>query len=655
MAYDEIGVAEPYRSPVAPDEEPDAPRGPSDPIDKLEPGSELHKKVLEYLLARIKLSEDRMAQFYSRWEVNEMKMLAYINLPNYDAALKALSNAGEPPQPVSIVVPYEYATIWTVVTYLMHTFCGRKPIFQVGSYKEESVRSAQFMETVLQYNADHTRLIKHLIQYFLDGCIYGVGIMRVLWSVLYAKRSVWKTQGVLGPIAQIGEGPQRVREEKLVYEGNECQTIDPFMFFPDPRVPMQEANRKGEFVFWRSFEGEYVLRKAEAGGMLKWIDNIGTMPRAEHGANRRTRKDLFTKGDSAPGLAADNRGQGIPYHQIDQGTIEIVPKQLGLGDSEIPEKWMFAIANKTQIISAEPFEHDHDMHPVAVIEPSSLGYSFGQPALADFLGPIQDTMSWFINSHIHNVRSVLNNALVYDPNMIEEQDLKNPKPGKLIRLKRSAYGQDVRAAVFQLQVQDVTSGHVNDMQAFMRMGDALSAVNDNLRGIQEAGGRKTATEVRTSGEAGASRLAATARMVSAQGMVDIAEMQSINVQQWQTMEFFLQIVGQSGLNAPVPIQPNQLAGDFYYPVHDGALPLDRVALFDSWKEILLTMLTQPALAQGYDVPEIFEYVAELGGAKNLSQFRVTMGQPGQQPPPGAPTVGLPGTRAPAGAPVPLAA
>ena len=57
--------------------------------------------------------------------------------------------------------------------------------------------------------------------------------------------------------------------------------------------------------------------------------------------------------------------------------------------------------------------------------------------------------------------------------------------------------------------------------AIMKLGDSLSSVNDNLRGVQASGGRKTATEVRTSGEAGASRLAAHSTLISAQAIVDL--------------------------------------------------------------------------------------------------------------------------------------
>jgi hypothetical protein len=626
------------------------------PIDRLVPQSELHNTVLQYLLRRLNYSERTMTQFYSRWNASERKIQAYINLPDYENQLKQMNKTGTPPAVVSITVPYSFATIWTIVTYLTHTFCGQKPIFQVSAYKEESIEATSYMETILQYNSDHTRLILRLIQWFLDAETYGVGVIRCLWDTEKANRTVWTNTPIGGQVmpGSVKRG-LRQRQEKTVFEGNKVTSIDPFMFFPDPRVPMSEVNKRGEFVFWRSFEGKHVLLKAQAAGEIKWVDNIGNMPQGVWGEiSGKSVRSLLAEGQSSPGDPQLRDIRATPYYQLDQGSIEIVPSELGLGESDVPEKWIFTIGNKSQIIQAEPLDYDHGRHPVAVIEPSSFGYAFGQPGTLDFLGPIQDTLSWFINSHIHNVRTALNNMFVVDPSMVEMQDLKNPSPGKIIRLKRAAYGQDVKSVLTQLQVQDVTSRHIESMQVFQRIGDIFAAVGDNLKGIQEEGGRKTATEIRTSGEAGASRLAARARFISAQGMVDLAEQMSLNIQQLMTQDFYLQVVGQKGTEFPITISPQMVAGDFYFPVNDGTLPIDKTALLGIWKEIWMQIVQNPMLAQKYDEGKLFEYIAEIGGAKNISAFRLSMAPDSQVQNATASgnlvPLGPPGLRAPGNAP-----
>lgn len=582
------------------------------PIDLLKPGSDLHEKVLNYLIHRLDHSEDKMSHFYARWRVMEKKTQAYIDLPDWENEWKKMNDKGYKPAPVSIVVPYQFSIISTIVTYLLHTFTGRKPMFNVGTYKDETARSSQMMESVLQYNADHTRLIRHMFEFLQSGQQYGVGILRTLWVVDKKKRTVTVRQG---------DSFLKRKETKIAYEGNDVEVVDPFLFFPDPRVPMSEVNRRGEFVFWRVFEGRHMLKRDEAAGVYKYVDNASqSLPRARAGESAR---DLLAGGTASPGARPEegerHRGR---MGQVDQGTVEIIPAELGIGDGESPEKWLFTILNKSQIIQAEPLDADHDMHPVAVSEPYTLGKSFGAPSISDYLAPLQDMMSWLINSHQENVRKVLNDMIIVDPSMVEMQDLQDPKPGGILRLKRAAQGRDVRTAIHQLQVQDVTKQHINDAELFMRLGQQLSAVTENVLGLQAEGGRKTATEVRTSTEAAASRLAAQARVISAQALVDLTEQMAVNIQQFMTQEFYLQIVGQEGQEKPLHVTPDQVSGDFYYPIHDGTLPLDKTALFDVWSSMFEVASKDEAIRAEYSIPRMFEYIAELGGARNIEQMRL---------------------------------
>ena len=616
------------------------------PIDLLRPGSEAHSRVLNYLVRRIEMSEEEMSRFYSRWSVNEKKYQCYIDLPNWEQKLKELNKAGEPPKAVNVIVPYSYATISTIVTYLIHAFCGRKPMFQVASYDKSSVQSSQQMEQVLQYNADHVRLVRVFHQFFQDAEIYNVGVMRTAWKDTRAQRTVWRTvPGMMG-------APQsmKVKEERLVYSGNDVVNVDPYLFFPDPRVPMCEVNKKGEFVFWREFVGKHELKKAQFNGEIKYLEYVGNMPQNMYGVGASSRH-LMSGGREFAALdigMVTNKAKD--YVQVDQGTVEIIPKELGLSDSERVEKWIFTIGNKKQILQAEPYDADHEMHPVAVAEPNTLGYGFGHAGTADYLGPLQDAMGWLVNSRMDNVRSVLNNMVIVDPSMIEMQDLKHPAPGKIIRLKSAAAGRDVRSVLSPLPLIDVTGGHMKDFELFFRMGDLLTAVNDNLRGVQDFGGRKTATEVRTSAEAGTSRLAAKARIISAQAIVDLTAQMSLNIQQNLDDEFYLSMVGQTGAAESVRISPEMLVGDFHYPIHDGTLPLDKVALLDAWKELLQAVAQDPVLRQSYSLTKIFEYIAELGGAKNIHQFRL---QPQMMPDDQLQNMMNAGAAAPMG-PVPMA-
>jgi len=72
----------------------------------------------------------------------------------------------------------------------------------------------------------------------------------------------------------------------------------------------------------------------------------------------------------------------------------------------------------------------------------------------------------------------------------------------------------------------------------------------------------------------------------------------------------------------IAITPESITGDFHYPIHDGTLPLDRVALLDVWKEIFVAVAQDPELRGTFSLPKIFEFLADLGGAKNLDAFKL---------------------------------
>jgi hypothetical protein len=608
------------------------------PIDLLVPKSEMHSKLLEYLRKRLETSERSMSNFYPRWNVNERKVQAYVNLPDYEKIQETMNKQSKPPKMVSIVVPYSYAVIQTVTTYLLHTFCGRSPIFQVSCYNGEFAAAARNLELCMQYNADHNRLSWQIYQALLSSQVYQVGIWRVGWRNDKKFRTIktpvqqWSMMGIpLGP-----KGVMESREEQLVYSGNEVVSVDPFMFFPDPRVPMTEVARRGEFVFWRSFENKMSMRLGEKSGQYAWVDAISSqMPQSNFGSKDNSDRTIRSMGDGVAGATNRDHSQIEPVIQLDEGTCIIIPADYGLSESTTPEKWLFAIANKSQIVKAEPLEADHDMHPVAVFEPNAMGNSFGSLATADIIGPVQDHISWLLNSHMLNVRGAINNRVVVNPHYVEMKDLKrNPDEDDgawVIRMKQSAFGLKPQDGLYQFQVTDVTSTHVKDMETMIRIGLMFVGANENLMGLQDARGRKTATEVRTAGEAGASRLAALARIIGAQGLGDMAQMMGQNLQQRMDVDFYNRMLGAKAFGAP--LNPTGITGDFYYPMNDGTLPLDRAALLQVWEQILMGVAKDPELRQSYSIAKIFAFVADLGGARNIDEFK-------NEAPPNAPQVNM---------------
>lgn len=593
------------------------------PIERLAPGTKHHDWVLEQLTRRIKASEDEMKKFHPRWKVAERKFQAYMSLPKYEQVLKDMNNTGRPPQPAIIVFPYKYAVISTIVTYLARVFCGRKPIWQLGITSPESANNVRKVETVLQYHADYTQLVSRLFQYFLDGELYGVQALRTIWAEDWQNRTTWQKASRAEALMGGGARSIAVHARKRVYQGNECTNVDPFMLLPDPSVPMTECPRDGEFLFAREFISKIRLLKAQDDQDIMWVDKAEPMTFGRDATwYDLSNRNLLSGGAAHAGNQVKSKRTLENIYMFDQGSVNIIPADWGLqadGDPDGPQRFLFGLLNKKQVIQATPLDHNHDEHPFTIGEPYTMGYGFGNPGISDYLGPIQDIMSWFIDSHIYNVRAALQNMFVVDPSRIEMADVKRPGPGKLIRLKPTAIGQDVRTAIFQFPVQDVTRTHMADMQVFQRIGDTVSSISDNVRGVQPTSGRKSATESRITTEAAMGRLSSHAMRISGQSLSRLQRQMTLNLQQYQDEELYLKILGSDAAGL---IGPQGLQGNFVYPTHDGVLPLDKLQNLEVWKEIFLAVQSDPQLRQSYSLPKIFEFIAEMGGAVNITSFKL---------------------------------
>jgi hypothetical protein len=125
------------------------------------------------------------------------------------------------------------------------------------------------------------------------------------------------------------------------------------------------------------------------------------------------------------------------------------------------------------------------------------------------------------------VRKTLNNELVVDPSMIEEADLLDPRPGKLLRLTRAAQNSGlIDKAVFPLPVVDVTAAHSIDSKNVREIGEEVTGASRLLMGLSNTG-RRAATEVQSQTQLSSGRMkmlaGSSSRRDAPMGAPDVAE------------------------------------------------------------------------------------------------------------------------------------
>lgn len=595
---------------------------------------DLHKSIMTALRAYIKEARKIQDTRIERWQLNEELMMGYVPEQDHDRLKRRKRELQGEQDYTTIVLPYSYAAAMSAHSYWTTVFLSRAPIFQYEGTHGESQMQVMAVEALMQYQINKAMMAAPFYVWFQDAAKYGEA-----WVGEYWRKDIVRTAHIVEePVKYlnlIDTGRTRKRKkitETVGYEGNKIYNISPKKVLTDPRYA-RSRYQDGEFL-----AVETTLSRSELaeGAETKQYINV------EHLKQLKTPHEAFAgeyvaeksphmdEPESTTLSSEDHKliGNVLNVYEV---YVNLIPKQWKLGQGSLPEKWVFTIDTQfTTVLEARPMGFLHNEYPVHYIEVEPEAYSQFSRGIIEIFDPIQRTLDWLINSHFYNVRQTLNNQWLLDPSRVVERDLKQG-PGGAIRLKPAAYGTDIRTALMQLPVHDVTQTHLNDMGMMFQMGERLG-VNDSVMGLSNPSSRRTAQEIRGSQTFSVSRLKTIAEYMSATGVQRMAGHMLSNSQQYYSEEMKLQIVGDNAQMAGpsfVDVSPEMIAGAYNFVGVDGTLPLDRFAQTNLWREIIMQMSKVPQVIQLYDLGKIFGYVAQLGGIKNLDRFRVEV-MPDQQ-------------------------
>ena len=585
---------------------------------KLAFGTEKHQEVLDAINARINLSRESMSKYYTKWAEKEEQFLAYLPESETTKAYKNLRKEGKP-QYATMQIPYSYAMMMTAHAYLTTIFLSRIPTFQFAGRHGETEQQVRSIEAVMDYQRQVGEMLVPLYLWLYDAEKYGLGVVGQYWDEqIIRSTTIESEQPNLFGIPLSGQSRQVKRTiETPGYQGNKLYNVRPQDFFPDPRVPV-----------WKLQDGEFCGRMVDVGwntilnGAAKGnYYNMEALRKHKSTSERETRD----QGSSQMNLPVQDYAdiKDMSNTKLLEIYIELVPNEWSLGASKFPEKWVFVVANDAVIIGSQPYDAQHGKFPFFALEPELNGYSFINRSPLDVVENLQAVMDWLINSHFYNVRKSLNDMFVVDPSRIEMADVLDPGAGAIWRLKPAAYGTDPRLAVHQLDVRDVTIQNVGDMKMIHEIMQRVSGITDQIAG-QQTGGRKTGQEIRSSATFGVNRLKTRAELYSAQGFVPLSSVMVQTTQQRYKQEQVFRIAGSTaaGQSPWVNVNPEVIAGFYDYVPVDGTMPIDKLALSNTWKELFSFAAKVPEIAQRYDMGRMLEYAMELAGAKNLDQFRI---------------------------------
>ncbi len=599
----------------------------------LRPSSKLHQTIVERLRNLADQSWSIMQERHSSWNDIDKTLKAYIRT---DDAEKIVQGADDR-KPVSIVIPYSYAQLETLLTYMTEALLASGPILQYSGRGPEDEIGALLLEKVVEYQMQYTKAMLPLHSMFRDSLAYGLGGVAVSWTSHYGIKNVAEERPIMGRVMDKVLRRDTVVEEQevLEYEGNELLLLDPYCMLPDPNVSVHEV-QKGEYFGWIGHSNVYNLLSAEKHDPDLWFNGKYIKARGAPFESRYSRDASARQGTSRTSTAV----WSFPTTELHM-YVTIIPRDWNdgdghaLGDSEYPEKWLFTIVDDEVLVRAQPIDLQHNRYPVALCAPDYDGYSIAPPGRLELLYGLQHSLDWEFNSRRANKRKVLNDMFVVDPNLINMDDMTKPGPGKLIRLKRAAWGHGVKDAVMQLGVQDVTQSNVKDAAIIMELMQKVSAATDATMGIsRQSSERVTATEFQQTVGSALSRLKHLALVISEMAMKDIGHLCASHTNQLMSEDMWMKVTGEwpevlrqaYGKGEGVNISPKDLMVAYDVIVKDGTSPQDLGMSSQTWFQIFQMVGGNPRLSQTFDITKIFSRLTHTLGASNMQDYILQNGQ-----------------------------
>lgn len=648
-----------------------------------------HKQMLEHTKALISMSRTEMESHYNKWDAADQ---VYRGERATDEEDKKACEKGAP---AKIVLPLTYAQIQTFIAFSMNLLQQREYFYELEGTGEEDHKAAKLAEALLDRDLTFNKWTQVLYQFFLDIGRFSFGVIKGSW--VHKKETIWeevespktmlqRTGELLGTMFNVPAAPPsmvQVKREQTAYLGNELRSISPYLFFPDPRVPLCRF-QEGEFCGSEEEVPRNELKRGEQNGLYagtKWIKgaNVGTL-----GKRRalRTRKDnTLTEGRAT----SNNIKASVILTEVQ---VELIPNEFLLADgepmgsSDTPEKWLVVYANDERIIRCQPLGYAHNHFTYSVGQMSPDQHSHVNECITEMISHLQAVIDWFINSHVANVRKHISNRLVVDPSGIFYEDVQNHRP--IIRLKPNVSQMGVDRFVKQLNVSDVTRNHIQDVQTLMQFVSMTTAVSDNLMG-QYHTGRRSAREASNTASASGTRLKTIVKLIYDTAFRDLGNDMISNLRDGLDEETFVSIQGDladwSAYNAfkvpesgtlKIPVNRTKINGRYDFKLFEGTLPSDKFAQAETLEQTLLALMKNPdgltilTNMLGYDPQKLFTEVLILRGIKHPGRFKIDMvrqqelmlaqqqqqalqqaNEPAQPAPPaGGPSAGQPGPVAP---------
>jgi hypothetical protein len=571
--------------------------------ERLKVGTELHSKLVTQLREMRFNSKSHMEQKDEDWTRVDEHLRLYVNLDREaragDKGVVGGRSKGlkENPFARSICIPLTYSTIMTRMVHLFSIFTQVDPFIHLQPAGGEDKMWARVHEACLHRDAMLSNYQLAVWQMLYDAERYGV----TCWYDTWAEKYGWayKSPGESLDENDIMAGSNK--EWTLLQEWNHYRPIDPRCLLPDPTRPIIDVQRMNYMGHWEIVNWLEMHTAQLKNGEGPYFNVKEARKRAQSKKNADREAGRWMDGQYSEEHPTDE----YPNLELTHFQWKIIPSEWDLSPSDKVEIWWFSLAEEEVIVRCHPSQYDHNEFSYSIGAPDPDLHSPFTPSMAMHLIGGQDLTNWLVNSHIANIRKIVNDQVLYNQDLIEEEDILSPGPARHIRLTREGRMLHKRGILSidqmygQFRITDVTGVHLDAAQAILNQLQRMSATPDTVQGMPLPT-KRTLGEIEHSSSAATMRIGVTAQLLDLQVVKPTAERNVINRQQFTSLEQIYRIseqLAQELGTEQLMVRPTDLYGRYDYVARTPTMAKDPARSAALWGSLLQILASAPQLME----------------------------------------------------------
>src|SRR5881396_1174350 len=327
----------------------------------VEEQSEFHKQMLTDCKNLVKMSRNKMHQYYAKWDRNDEIFRSIRPRDPED------QKARERSEPEKMVVPIAFSQAQTFVAFCYSLYTQRDRIFELEGFTAEDDRPAKVGEALLAHNLRYNKFEALLDLFLRDIARFGLGIFKIVWTT--DMQTIREKQTVPGSsflgVRLMASKTKEVEKEVVKYQGNKLIHISPYRFFPDTRLPLIRY-QEGEFCASEDYYSMAQLRQWEHEGVITGVKFIKPLSRdTDDPRIYRYDDGQESQGPFTPGAGTKGDGQVKKTVLVTEIQRELIPSEYEIdgkpiGDEDYPMKYVIWLANNNRVLKCEPLGYLHN-------------------------------------------------------------------------------------------------------------------------------------------------------------------------------------------------------------------------------------------------------------------------------------------------------